>query len=123
MNRPEGLALTAWIMVVLNTVGLGILDWGQYYRLHPPGVLWLVIVAAALKIVGFVCIWYYFQGRNWARVMVLLTSAVMVWNARLLLQNHQQGIVWNARPPLWNPLIIRVVIAANAILGAFFLYG
>jgi hypothetical protein len=76
MNRPKGLALTAWLMVALSTLGWSVIDWNGYRNpvLHSPRATFVSFIAVivTMKICGLVCIWYYFQGRNWARIAVLL---------------------------------------------------
>jgi hypothetical protein len=71
MNRPKGLALTAWLMVALSTLGWGVIDWNRYRNphLHNPRAtfVFFITIIVTMKICGLVCIWYYYQGRNWAR--------------------------------------------------------
>jgi hypothetical protein len=78
MNRPNGLLLTAWIMVALTVAG-----WlrQQYFPPHPHIAhlhAFTTVVGLVIRITAFVCIFYYVRGRNWARIAVLLTSIVAI---------------------------------------------
>jgi hypothetical protein len=64
-------------------------------------------VVVIIKTCALICIWYYYQGRNWARVAVLLTSVWTLYNLRLLAHGN---------------LACRVVVAGEGLLGLFFLY-
>jgi hypothetical protein len=109
MNRPKGLALTAWLMVALSLWSLGVINWSKYR--NPPHhrgffVLFIMIVVV-MKSGALICIWYYFQGRNWARIAVLITSVWTLYGLRLLTHGN---------------IVYRGVIASEGILGIFFLY-
>jgi hypothetical protein len=111
MVRPKGLALTAWLMLCLSLLGLGSWIWSRY---HSPvhththlGFVVLGIIVFAMKSCGFICIWYYYQGRNWARIVILVVSVLALFNLRLL--NH-------------GTIVIRGVVVSEAVLGIFFLY-
>jgi hypothetical protein len=109
MNRPKGLALTAWLMVVLSTLGWSVIDWSRYRNphLHHPRLLFFVAIIVTMKICGLICIWSYYQGRNWARIAVLLTSLWTLYSLRLLGHGN---------------VGYRILIAGEALLGLFFLY-
>jgi hypothetical protein len=67
-------------MVALSTLGWSVIDWSRYRNphLHNPraAFVFIVTIIVTMKICGLVCIWYYYQGRSWARMAVLLTSAL-----------------------------------------------
>ena len=103
MNRPNGLLLTAWIMVVLEVAG-----WIQQYWPHPVHLHTFSIAALlVVRLISFVCIFYYAQGQNWARIFVLIASVLAILS--LLVLRHE------AAPG-------QVLIATRALLGVFFLY-
>jgi hypothetical protein len=60
-----------------------------------------------IRIGAFVCIYYYVQGRNWARITVLLTSLLTILSVFTL--RHEAAIY-------------RISGVAWTVLGAFFLY-
>jgi len=69
--KPRGLRATTFAMVVLNLGGLVGLRWNHR------GVVAAVLL---LMLLGYVVLWYYWQGRNWARILVILTSVLAIFN-------------------------------------------
>ncbi len=96
-------------MVALSTWGWTVIDWSKYRPPHHTraGFLVLVMIVVVMKACGLLCVWYYYQGRNWARIAVLLTSVWTLYNLRLLTHGH---------------IPYRSVIAAEGLLGMFLLY-
>jgi hypothetical protein len=114
MNRPKGLLLTSWLMAVLSILGWTVIDLRSYrppHHTHSAFVI-LVTIIVTMKIGALICVWYFCQGGNWARVAVLLTSVWTVYNLRLLTHGNvmSRGIVYGG------------VIAVQGFLGLFFLY-
>ncbi len=72
MNRPRGLGLTALLMIVFNAMGWAIIDWSK------PHALAIFIISTILIVIGYVFIWFYWRGRNWARIAVLLCSLLSI---------------------------------------------
>jgi hypothetical protein len=60
MNRPKGLAFTAWLMVALSTLGWSVIDWSRHRNphLHYPrtNFLFFVAIIVTIKICGLICI-------------------------------------------------------------------
>jgi hypothetical protein len=107
MNRPKGLLLTSWIMVGFLLAGL-LRQW--FWPPHPHIThlhTFITIAVMLIRIMALICIFYYFQGRNWARIAVLVTSIVEILS--LLQLRHEDTLG-------------RVVSAAAALLAVFFLY-
>ena len=73
---------------------------------------WPVGVSVALLALfiggGYVALWYFWRGRNWARWLVMVTSGVALLNLLLLLMPVSA--------------IVRGVIVIEAVLGGFLLY-
>jgi hypothetical protein len=68
----------------------------------------ITILRLVVNVIAFVCIYYYFRGRNWARIAVLLTSILSILSIPFQLRHQDTpGRVANA---VW------------ALLGVFFLY-
>jgi hypothetical protein len=107
MIRPKVLLLTAWIMVGFLLTGL----LRQWFWPPHPHITHLhtltTIVGILIRIAALICIFYYVQGRNWARIAVLVTSVVEILN--LLQLRHEDTLG-------------RVISAAAALLAVFFLY-
>jgi hypothetical protein len=100
-ERPKGLTATAIFMSITNAMGWAIIDWSEPHA-HAIFVIFTVIIA-----INYVVIWFYWKGRNWARILVLLTSLLCLYNLR-----H-----WNH-----SGIAGRVMIGAEAILAIFLLY-
>jgi phosphatidylserine synthase len=101
MNRPRGLGLTALLMVVCNAMGWAIIDWSK------PHAAATFIGLTILIVIGYVFIWFYWRGRNWARIAVLLTSILSIYNLRY----------WNH-----SNMTMHIMIASEAAMGVFLLY-
>jgi hypothetical protein len=67
----------------------------------------LVVALVAIYAFGYYVVWFYWKGRNWARLLVLTVSVLSVLN-----------LVSLASPRTTNPAIVGVW----GILDAFFLY-
>jgi hypothetical protein len=107
MNRPKGLLLTAWIMVGFLLAGL-LREWFWPPHPHITHLHTLTsIIGMLIRIAALICIFYYAQGRNLARIAVLAASVVEILS--LLRLRHEDTLG-------------RVVIAAAALLAVFFLY-
>ena len=99
-ERPKGLTGTAVFMSVTNAMAWAIIDWSK------PDSRILFAVFTIFIVVGYVVIWFYWKGRNWARILVLLTSLLCLYNLY-----H-----WNR-----YELTERVMVAAEALLAIFLL--
>jgi hypothetical protein len=87
-------------MSLTNALGWFIVDWSKP---HAATTFWLFTI---LILVGYLVIWFYWKGRNWARILVLLTSLLCLYNLHSFLRG---GIVE------------RVMIGSEAILAVFLL--
>jgi hypothetical protein len=59
--RPKGLTETAVVMSVTNAMGWLIVDWSK------PHAATTFVLFTIFILVGYLVIWFYWQGRNWAR--------------------------------------------------------
>jgi len=110
MNRPKGVLVTAWMMIVLNVTGWILEYWPQRASLadlHEFGFASLALISVAIRITAFVCIYYFVRGRNWARVAVLLTSVLAVLG---LFRLYHEATAHRINGVAWGTL------------GVFFLY-
>ena len=79
--RPKAVTITTWLMALLNILGYALL-WDLQ---KPRSVLIVVFVIFSVLIaIGYIVIWFYWRGENWARILVLLTSLLGLWNLRHL---------------------------------------
>jgi len=109
MIRPKGLALTAILMALCNA-----LIWATIKPGRPPYTqrMWLFFTFSIC--IGYLFIWFYWKGRNWARIAVLLVSFTSIVNL----------FSWNtvALSPALQTTPARIVLATRAVLGAALLY-
>jgi hypothetical protein len=101
MNRPRGITLTALLMALCNAMPWVTIDYGR------PHVLQRFVIFTAVICTGYFVIWFYWKGRNWARIGVLLFSFGAIINL----------FVWNKLGPLLLPTPTHILLAARAILG------
>jgi hypothetical protein len=100
-QRPEGLAATAILMSITNAMGWMIIDWSKPHA-------GLIFIAITITIaINYLVIWFYWKGKNWARILVLLTCLLCLFN---LLQWNRIGFAE------------RVMVGSEAVLAIFLLY-
>lgn len=109
MHRPKGLALSAALMAICNAM-----LWVALKPTRPPYTLRLFASYTVVIIVGYVFIWFYWKGKNWARITVLLFSGLFVLNLGL----------WNtvARTAAFRTMPAHILMASRAGLAAVLLY-
>jgi len=99
--KPKLINELTILMVVLNPTNyLFISDDLEYRNLE-------LIVATIIIIFGYWVLYKWWQGKNWARILVLITSVVAILN----LSGVQNEI-----------LIQQILIIIQAVLGIFLLY-
>ncbi len=109
MNRPKGLALTAILMALCNPMILATIKPGR-----PPYSLRLFLFYTVVICIEYLFIWFYWQGRNWARIAVLLYSILSIFNL----------VGWNRvyLSPLVRATPAHIVMVSNAVLSVALLY-
>ena len=70
-------ALSAALMAVCNVLLWVVFNPGTHPRYLRTLILWTVVIG-----IGFAVIWFYWQGKNWARIAVLIHSAFCILNLR-----------------------------------------
>jgi hypothetical protein len=88
-------------MPITNAMGWAIIDWSR------PDAKLVFAVFTVTILIGYVVIWFYWRGKNWARILVLLTSLLCFYNL------HS----WTR-----DGLPARIMISAEALLAVFLLY-
>ena len=78
MKRPKGLTLTAVLMVICSTMLLAAIDYTK-----APHVLRQVTFLSIAICIGYVFVWFYWKGKDWARIAVLICSVGSIYNLRL----------------------------------------
>jgi len=100
-KRPKGLTETSILMSITNAMGWAIIDWSK------PNARVTFVIFTILIVIGYLVLWFYWEGRNWARILVLLTSPLALYNLRYF---FRVGI------------IERVMIGSEAALAVFLLF-
>ena len=99
--RPRASAVTTALMCLTNFCGFFLIPWKL--RSAPVLFVFYSIVIAA----GYVVLYFFWTGRNWARWMVLLTCILCFWN------------VWRLRVPVaakyYSPVRAPMVLAEGLI--------
>src|SRR5438552_19183078 len=99
--RPKGLTETSVLMSITNAMGWAIIDWSKR------NASITFIVFTVLIFVGYAVIWFYWKGRNWARILVLLTSILSLYNVSGWVHCRTMA---------------RIMISSEAMLAVFLLY-
>jgi hypothetical protein len=100
-NRPKGLTVTSIFMSITNSMGWVIINWFK------PNDRVTFVISTILLVIGYLVIWFYWKGRNWARILVLLMSLLVLYNL----------LYWRLRG-----IAEQVVLGAEAALAIFLLY-
>lgn len=100
-SRPAGLGHTAVLMCVFNCLGV------VFYNPSQGSLAAFLLRYVVVASLSFVVIWYYWQGQNWARWLVLVASALSLANLVMLPSFPPGGVV---------------VGVAEAAFGAWMLY-
>jgi hypothetical protein len=98
--------------MLATTVAMGILNLTAFASLTWINRFFVTTVIADIFIVvvSYVVLWFFWKGRNWARLWVLVVSVISVINLLSLI--HPHGIV----------IVYDLIVIAWAILGLYLLY-
>jgi hypothetical protein len=88
-------------MAVTNAMGWAIIDWSK------PHAATVFVVFTIFIVSGYFVIWFYWKGRNWARILVLLMSLLSIYNLRHFARSGTTE---------------RVMIGVEAVLATFLLF-
>jgi hypothetical protein len=99
--KPKGLKETSIIMCIFNLAAYVFVD---------PKSPYLAIglsVGTTIVLLSFVILWHYWHGKNWARVLVMITSLVSILNL-LGIKKHNMAQT--------------TLIVMEAVLGVYLLW-
>ncbi|MGZ4999951.1 MAG: hypothetical protein ACXV7F_06590 [Methylomonas sp.] len=99
--KPKGLTETTVAMCVMNIAGFVFVD-SKIAPVEIQYAIFSVIIA-----VTYLVLWYYWKGKNWARLLVLLTAIVAILNLFALSS---------------STLLSGALIIIEAIFGIFMLW-
>jgi len=88
-------------MSLTNALGWFIVDWSNRHAATTFSLFTIFIF------VGYLVIWFYWRGGNWARLLVLLTSLLCLYNLRYFFRSG---------------IIERVMVGSEALLAIFLLF-
>jgi uncharacterized membrane protein YagU involved in acid resistance len=72
--KPKGLAETTLAMGIMNIAGFVFVD-PQVAPVEIQYAIFGIIIAST-----YIVLWQYWKGKNWARILVLLTGIVAILN-------------------------------------------
>jgi hypothetical protein len=102
--RPRFLLATTVAMGILNLTAFASLEWIQRFFFATLAINIFSVV------VSYLVLWFFWKGRNWARLCVLVISFLSVINLLSLIHPHGIVIVYDS------------IVVAWAVLGCFLLY-
>jgi hypothetical protein len=76
--RPLPVTVTTSMMCITNFMGFFLLN------LSYPHMLALLVIYAIFIAIGYVALWFFWKGHNWARWLVLATSLLCLFNLKQL---------------------------------------
>jgi len=121
MTRPKGIEVTTWLMVFSLLLGLTNIatHWNSTANIHiKPGskatvhsvLMFVRIGSLVCEAVSAFCVVFYWKGRNWARILVLMTSCLSLYSVLKL-------------PRYWNMSgVICIEYVFDAMLGLYLLW-
>ena len=105
--KPKGLKETAILMAVFNITGYLFINYESQHF-----VLMLTFITAVV-LLSYVVLWFYWCGKNWARILVILTSLVSLLNILSLINTWKINKL--------NTVQVALIIAETA-LGLYLLW-
>jgi hypothetical protein len=108
-TRPKAVTISTWLMAVLNILGYAIM-WEPEAHETRLTVFFFIVVFTLTIAAGYVVLWFFWKGKNWARILVLLNCFVCFYNVR--------DIHFFLRV---NP-VEKVTLVSEAVLAIFLLY-
>ncbi len=99
--KPKGLKETTIIMCIFNICGFAFLD--------PLSRDFYIHIIFGILIIGFsyFVLWQYWKGKNWARILVIITSIIALINLIGFMEQN---------------LIQKIIVLSEAIFACYLLY-
>jgi hypothetical protein len=101
--RPQYLLATTVAMAILNLTCFASVKRARYFA----ATLWTEIL---IVLAGYLVLWFFWKGKNWARISVLVVSVLSVINLLSLIHPYGNVIVYDS------------IFIAWAVVGFFLLY-
>ena|ERR1017187_1920278 len=77
--RPRAVTISTWLMAILNILGYSLL-WEPHKTRNI--VVFLFVIFTFSISMGYVVLWFFWKGKNLARLLVLLNCFVCFYNVR-----------------------------------------
>ena len=107
--RPKAVTISTWLMAILNILGYAIL-WEPAAHKTRFAVFFFITIFTLTIAAGYVVLWFYWKGKNWARILVLLNCFLCFYNV------HDLHFVLRVNP------VEKVMLMGEAVLAVFLLY-
>jgi len=101
--RPPEVTVTTWLMSVLNLFGYALLLDVR----KPRSVLTASLVFTLMIAAGYVVLWFYWHGYNWARLLVFATCFLCFYNLRTVASSN---------------ILVKVMLVGEATVAVFLVY-
>ena len=101
--RPTEVTLTTLVMGVLNPLGYALL-----FDVRPPrSVAKVSLILTLLIAAGYFVLWFYWQGYNWARLLIFVTCFLCFYNLRGFVSAN---------------VLVRIMLLGEAAVALFLVY-
>jgi hypothetical protein len=109
VTRPKAVTISTWLMAIFNILGYAIL-WEPEAHKTRFAVFFFITVFTLTISAGYVVLWFFWRGKNWARILVLLHCFVCLYNV------HDIHFFLRVNP------VDKVMLLGEALLAVFLLY-
>jgi hypothetical protein len=107
--RPKAVTISTWLMAILNILGYAIL-WEPDAHKTRFAVFFFITVFTLTIVAGYIVLWFFWRGKNWARILVLLNCFLCFYNV------HDVHFFLRVNP------VEKVMLLGEAVLAVFLLY-
>jgi hypothetical protein len=107
--RPKAVTVSTWLMAILNILGYAIL-WEPTAHKARFAILFFITIFTLIIAAGYVVLWFFWKGKNWARILVLLNCFICFYNV------HDFHFFLRVNP------VEKVMLMGEAVLAVFLLY-
>ena len=113
MERPIPIHISTILMCITNFIGFFLINWDHSHAAA------LFVIYTGFIAIGYLVLYFFWQGSNWARWLVLATCVLCLWN---LWELRKSNRVQNVRPPIYNEHVRTAMVIIEAIIAAYLLY-
>ena len=107
--RPKTVSVSTCLMAILNILGYAILWEPEAHRTRFAAFFFVTLFTFTIA-AGYVVLWFFWKGKNWARILVLLNCLVCLYNV------HDIHFLFRVNP------VEKMMLMGEAALANFLLY-